>query len=784
MAIRAGASSAGPRPKGGPAPTARSTTLAIVTAGMVLYGILFLSTRLQVLHTWMPDAPPPRRATFLLHLAFNYDQIVASWSGDAEPSRLRDRAPILLSAVLILTGSIGIGWCALWAVKAHALLGRAESVLFSAAVGLNLVSLYVLGLGLAGTLRSSWLLTVPAALAVVAAALDARRTWSHAPSPPAAPPDCAAVRACPDWLNPWWMIAAVPFSAIVVLGSMLPPIEFDVREYHLQAPKEFFLQGRITFLPHNVYANMPLGPQMLALLAMVLHGDWWTGALVGKTLTGIMCVLTAVGLYLAGRRFFGRTAGLVAALAYLSIPWMVRVSTLGQVEGVYAFYLFLAVYALLLWHGDGSAKPSAAPRSAAAQSRAAAVGPSATICASATRLLVVSGFLAGAAVCCKYTAMVFVMMPLALFVVCHRPTVDVHAPSSSQRRGCFRGVSQFGAGLRAGLTFLIAGGAACGLWLAKNLALTGNPTYPLLYGLFGGATRTAEKHLRWQDAHRPDNYALSDAAASTADFLVRSDGLSLLIIPLAIVGVVFARRRAVLWMAMHVLWVLVVWWLATHRIERFWTPIFPILALLAGAGAVWTSRRCWRVVVQTMLGLGLVISLLLITSGLGGYNRYLMAYEDARISTERVSPWHAFLNAHVPPNHKVLVVGDAQVFDLEMPLLYNTVFDDVLLEKQLDHQSIEQFHAWLIEHKVSHVFVNWDEIDRYRSPGNYGYSDFVTRELFARLVDRQVLAPVPFDVPGRQAAVYIVLGLPSDNQDIDRQDIDRQDNQTRHAPLR
>ena len=59
---------------------------------------------------------------------------------------------------------------------------------------------------------------------------------------------------------------------------MLPPLDFDVCEYHLQAPKEFFQQGRITFLPHNVYANMALGTEMLSLLAMVVAGDWWWGA--------------------------------------------------------------------------------------------------------------------------------------------------------------------------------------------------------------------------------------------------------------------------------------------------------------------------------------------------------------------------------------------------------------------------------------------------------------------------------------------------------------------------
>ncbi len=71
----------------------------------------------------------------------------------------------------------------------------------------------------------------------------------------------------------------------------------------LQAPKEFYQAGRITFLPHNVYANMPLGTEMLSLLGMVVAGDWWTGALVGKTLIACFAPLTALALLAAGRRF-------------------------------------------------------------------------------------------------------------------------------------------------------------------------------------------------------------------------------------------------------------------------------------------------------------------------------------------------------------------------------------------------------------------------------------------------------------------------------------------------
>ena len=80
-----------------------------------------------------------------------------------------------------------------------------------------------------------------------------------------------------------------PFLVIMLLGSMLPAIDFDVLEYHLQGPKEYYQAGRIAFLPHNVYTNMPFGVEMLHLAGMEVMGDWWWGGLVGQFLVAALC---------------------------------------------------------------------------------------------------------------------------------------------------------------------------------------------------------------------------------------------------------------------------------------------------------------------------------------------------------------------------------------------------------------------------------------------------------------------------------------------------------------
>ena len=160
----------------------------------------------------------------------------------------------------------------------------------------------------------------------------------------------------PVTLGLGWSVTAcgsgLPFLLLILLGAMLPPWDFDVREYHLQVPKEWYQAGRIGFLPHNVYGNMPLGAEMHALLGMVwMPGErnWWWGALAGKTVIAGFAPLTALGLLAAGRRFVTPGAGVVAALVYLSVPWVVHISQAGLIEGAVACYLFLAVYGIAIW---------------------------------------------------------------------------------------------------------------------------------------------------------------------------------------------------------------------------------------------------------------------------------------------------------------------------------------------------------------------------------------------------------------------------------------------------
>ncbi len=540
-----------------------------------------------------------------------------------------------------------------------------------------------------------------------------------------------------DVLGARWLWLAVPFVLAIVLAAMLPPLDFDVREYHLQAPKEFFQQGRITFLPHNVYGNMPLGAEMLALLAMVISGDWWLGALAGKTVIAAFTPLCALALLAAGRRFFSAGAGVVAALAYISIPWVVGISTSGLIEGATACYLFLAVYALLLKTNRGAA---------------------------------LSGFFAGAAVATKYPAALFVLLPLGVWVAfvgfSKRGSARLAADGTSAHGGS-RHLSFFRAAVPAAAKrlslFLLAAAVSCGPWFAKNWVFTGNPTYPLLYEAFDGKTWNEEKNQRWNEVHRPHDFSPKALSRDIESVVLTSEWLSPLVVPLAalaLLGLFFkdrplaASQSLILMLSAYVVFVIAAWWLCTHRIDRFWMPILPVVALLAGAGACWNVERWWRGLLRGLLIASLAANFLLASSAIW-YNAWFVPLDDLRNDPRRIGQWHWYFNTRLAGD-RLLAVGDAAVFDLQSPVSYNTCFDDCIFEQLVKDKTATEVRAELLSRNIAYIYVNWSEIDRYRSPGNYGFTDFVQPAVFDRLVSQGVLEPLPIAFQGDSGRAYRV----------------------------
>ena len=259
-------------------------------------------------------------------------------------------------------------------------------------------------------------------------------------------------------------------------------------------------------------------------------------------------------------------------------------------------------------------------------------------------------------------------------------------------------------------------------------------------------------NARWTRVHGPPEF---DPARLPAWFAgpLGSDRYHTVLVP-AFVPLAFLHRRTrrAAWVCGLTAGLLAAWYLLTHRIDRFWAPLLPASAVLAGAGAAWCAnpsggvepRRsagragdAWRwlrggvlaVAVAFNLAAALTVAVPLPPTA---------NLKDATAAAVGTAPLVATLNDRLGPDAVVLLVGEAQVFDATFTPLYRTTWDGSPLP-DLAAMPPADARAWLADRGVTHVAANWGEILRYRR--TYGFDGRVTDAAFDRLVENGVLGP-------------------------------------------
>jgi hypothetical protein len=214
-------------------------------------------------------------------------------------------------------------------------------------------------------------------------------------------------------------------------------------------------------------------------------------------------------------------------------------------------------------------------------------------------------------------------------------------------------------------------------------------------------------------------------------------------------------RRLAIWLWSFAAYLFLTWWFATHRLDRFWLPILPVLAILAGLGGDWMRSRSWSVVLGIVMVIGLFANATYITTALAGLNEWTADLEFLRRDIpKRWNAAMARMDTELPAGAKPLLVGQAAVFHLNHKVAYNTVFNPETIELLAKGKTDEELRRALEVRNLTHIYVDWKEIGRHREPGGYGFTDFVTRERFASWVATGVLAP-PFEM-GPDQELYTV----------------------------
>ena len=443
---------------------------------------------------------------------------------------LPQRLPIILAAGLVAAAAIGLGDIALRRLKLESGLGAIERVALDYGLGAGLLGVLTLLLGRLGWLQP-WLFRA-ALLVLAVVGLATSRLW----------------RTCTFKLNSSSVLLAIvvaPFVVVMILGSMLPSIDFDVLEYHLQGPKEYYQAGRIGFLPHNVYTSMPFGIEMLHLTAMEVMADWWWGGLAGQLLVALFAPAAAVLIATTTLRVGSARAAWFAAVVYLSTPWIYRLAVIAYVEGPLCFYHAALVWAAVRGFWDRSI--------------------------SRYSIWLLIGLLAGCAMGCKYPALISAVIPLGALAL-----FDCKRSRSVAPLFCY----------------VLGWGVVMGPWLVKNVIDTGNPVYPLANSIFHGRYWDQAREIKWTNAHGPRSVTANELLNSLVDVAGRSDWQSSLYLALAPLAFLRRGSRQITWVLWgFVAYLFATWWLLTHRVDRFWLPLLAPMAVLAGLGADWARNR-------------------------------------------------------------------------------------------------------------------------------------------------------------------------------------------------
>jgi hypothetical protein len=612
---------------------------------------------------------------------------------------LPQRVPLIAAAALIATAMLSAGHLTLRGLKLRDMLEPLERNALSFGIGAILLAIATLTAGRLGLL-SVWGVRIGLALPILAEV--ALRISGKEPLPRLVRPKLPAVA---------FLLIVGPFLLVMALGAMLPTTDFDCLEYHLQGPKEFYQNGRITFLPHNVYTSMPFQVEMLHLLGMYAFADWWHGGLVGQLLVMLHAPAAAALVFLVARRWGSARAAWFAAVVYLSTPWVYRLATFPYVEGPLCYY-----HAALIWSCGRAWKAD----------RAAFWG--------------IVGLLAGGAMACKYPGLVTAVVPFGVLAIARaaRRSMD----TESKRL------------LAAAPLFAFAAGVviAVGPWLVKNAVDTGNPVYPLAYKVFGGSHWSIEQDAKWNKVHGPREVTVRALVQSAREVAGSSDWQSPLFTALA--PLAFLRtgtRRFAALMFGYVVYLFAVWWLLTHRVDRFWLPLLPPLAILAGLGADWSRHLSWKGLLGLLMALGLASNATIISTGLAGPNEWTADLAEARLETRKaVNAPLLTIDRELPPDAKILLVGQASVFPMNHRIVYNTVFNMETIEALSKGRTAREFRQALVDLGITHVYIDWAEIDRYRGPENYGFTPLVTQRWLNGLVASGVLEPGRRVWPGMQ----------------------------------
>jgi hypothetical protein len=478
-------------------------------------------------------------------------------------------------------------------------------------------------------------------------------------------------------LPTWWKAQSPGTKGWVAFGGLFgmlglgmaaaPDVFYDGLVYHLSTLQAWLDRHGIVDLPANLYTYYPFGGETILFNGYLLGGSEGAKLLnaAGLVMTGM-----AAGAWVA--EVSGIRAGVMTWAMVMSIPVLNASVWTTQVDALLALFCLLFLFSLergLEGKGKGWA--------------------------------LAAGIFAGAALSVKYTAGIGLLLAVVIFWI------------GKPRKRLDRGWARMAA------FAVVVAAILAGPWFLRNLVFQADPLYP--YPFLGKGGLSGGNFAGLMDDHQA-TWIRHPAFLDWLEQAVTQD-LDKTIAPLlfGLLPLIFFWER---WPARaRVLGILGCLWLVaglvlSHQI-RLLVPIFPVLLTAVGMGLGSLSTPGWR---RWAAGIVLIFGLLSFLSmgrtalrfyqidkvwmGLWNQREYL----TQNLQSSSYFPLAQAAAQVIPPDKRLLIVGDARSLYYSNPVVANSAFDAQLLfgiartEKDADG-----IRKRLRENGIDHIVVSGTE---------------------------------------------------------------------------
>ena len=491
------------------------------------------------------------------------------------------------------------------------------------------------------------------------------------------------------------------FILVEFLLAFTPPVARDALIHHLAIPKLWLVHGGFYETPWAGFSYYPMNLSLLYLVPLYFGNDILPNFIhLGFGLG------TALLLYGYLNKKAGRSAGLLGALMFISLPTIVRTATTAYVDVGLVFFITLSVLAYVYWR-DTEYKSDG--------------------------WLLVSAAAMGLALGTKYSALpAWFFLTLAL--------VFLYAKETGRQWPA----------LRYGLLFFVISLVVFSPWLIKNAILTGNPLYPLFKSVFGshginvegayaamsgetGGSMFRTRHLFWSESMWetlliPFRFFLQGQDHNPRYFDGVLNPVLLFAAPFAFINKKMQTEK-LLFLSLAVFVILLAFFMDQHRI-RYILPAVPFVIILAVLGFV--NLFNWIMEKQKPLRTVFLIGFVLVLAGMIGFNAvyaknyfakiapmdYILKKESRDQFMARYDgsyPAVRYINEHTRADAKIrLILLGGRGYHLNRPYDDDASFGMEVIRKFVSFSSDEiAFQKYLRSLNCTHLLVRYELFQQF-----------------------------------------------------------------------